>query len=74
MDRFKRHMFYLRSTPALHVLRLHTPFVGVAELPALQVGDQVPHAAHKVLTLGLDRALHHHRVGEEEVGRAHRLA
>ena len=47
--------------------------VGVAQLPAPQVGKQVLHAAHQIVAARLQRPLHHHRVEQREIGRAGRL-
>ena len=47
--------------------------IGMGQLPALHVVDQVLHPAHQILPAGFDGALHHHRVQRHEIVRAHRF-
>ena len=47
--------------------------VGVRQLPAAQIGQQVFHPLDQVLAARLERALHHHRIEQRVVRRARRI-
>ena len=47
--------------------------VGMRQLPAPQIGEQVFHPRDEVFALRFQRAFHHHRVEQREIGRAGRI-
>ncbi len=47
--------------------------IGVAQLPAAQIGQQMLHPLDQIVAPRLERALKHHRIGQREIGRARRL-